>query len=336
MNFNNLTLKQKISQMFILGFKGNDFETNKHFCDVLSNGLGGVIFFTHNILSEQQFKSLTTKLSQNTMIPLFFSIDQEGGRVERTENIHTGKKYLSAKYAYQKGTDFLKTQMDNIAKELKSFGINMNFAPVLDVNTNYKNPIIGERSFSSDTDEVITAAKIVYEEYEKNNIISVGKHFPGHGDSSKDSHKDLPQIDLPKEELYEKHIRPFKELIKLGIPAIMVAHVVYPNLYDEKIPSSISSVVINNILTKELNFNGIILTDDMEMNAIKCCSRFEACVRAINAGISMFIFRDANIEIIDLINDLEKAVNDGVIPINKIDIALEKILNIKRRYKIID
>ena len=328
----NLTLKQKISQMFITGFSGQNFIFNRNFINLLENGLGGVIFFTQNISSEKQFRELISNISEKTLVPLFYSIDQEGGRVERTEKIHNGKKYLSAKNAYEMGLSYLQNQTKEIALELKGYGINMNFAPVLDVNTNKDNPIIGERAFSSNADDVVTGAKVVIKEYEKYGIITVGKHFPGHGDASADSHKTLPTIDLSKGEIKE-HLKPFEEAIKIGLPAIMAAHVLYP-AFDETNPASISKKIID-LLIKEMKFNGVIITDDMEMNGIKGFTRLEACIKAINAGINMFIFRDTTKDIVELIEKLEKAVIEGIIPEEKIDNSFEKIINLKRQYGII-
>lgn len=334
MNIKELTLKQKISQMFITGFSGN-IVFNKYFNELLSSGLGGVIFFTHNIDSEKQIKELITNINKKALIPPFMSIDQEGGRVERTEKIHKGKKYLSAQNAYEMGLSFLQDQTKQIALELKSYGINMNFAPVLDVNTNKDNPIIGERAFSDKVDEVIAASKVVIKEYEKYKIITVGKHFPGHGASNSDSHKTLPSIDLHITDLMENHIRPFEEAIKANIPAIMVAHVVYPALEDEILPASISKQIINDLLIDNLGFNGVIMTDDMEMNGIKGLSRLEACTKAIKAGINMFIYRDTTKDIYNLINNLEKAVIDGNIKEELIDISVQKIIKLKQEYGII-
>lgn len=334
MNIEELTLKQKIAQMFITGFTGN-FTFNKHFNELLQNGLGGVIFFTHNIDSEKQFKELILNISKKASIPLFLSIDQEGGRVERTEKIHKGKKYLSAKDAYSMGLSFLQDQTKEIAIELKSYGINMNFAPVLDVNTNDENPIIGERAFSNKADEVIAAEKVVIKEYEKYKIIAVGKHFPGHGATSADSHKELPLIDLHITDLMENHIRPFEEAIKMGIPAIMVAHVLYPALEDEMLPASISKQIIQDLLIDGLGYDGLIITDDMEMNGIKGLSRIDACTKAINAGVNVFIYRDTTKEIFNLISDIEKAVADGIISEEKINTSVKKILKLKQQYGII-
>lgn len=335
MEIKNLTLRQKILQMFITGFSGEDFHINKYFVQMLKEGLGGIIFFTHNITSETQIKNLTDELTKTALFPPFLSIDQEGGRVERTENLYGGKKHLSAKSAYEMGLSFLQNQTKEIALELKRFGMNMNFAPVLDVNTNKENPIIGERAFSSNTDEVINASKIVIKEYEKYGIITVGKHFPGHGGASADSHKTLPLINLSYDDLIENHIKPFKEAINIGIPAIMAAHVLYPALDSDANPASVSYEIITNILIKKLNFKGIIVTDDMEMNGIKGFSKIEACIKAINAGINMFIFRDTTKEVFNLAEGIEQAVNNGLIDYRKIDSSINKIYNLKYQYGII-
>lgn len=327
----NLTLKQKIAQMFITGFNG--LEPDDYFNNLVKSGLGGVIFFTQNIESEQQFKNLISNIKKEAIVPMFFSIDQEGGRVERTENLYGGKKYLSAKFAFKKGILFLQNQTKEIALELKKYEINMNFTPVLDVNTNERNPIIGERAFSSNVEDVIKGAEIVLNEYKKYNIITVGKHFPGHGEASSDSHKTLPIIDLSTEELENIHIKPFIEAIKMGCPAIMVAHVVYSAL--DSIPASVSKKTINDLLIKRIGFNGLIISDDMEMNGIKIYTRLEACIKAINAGVNMFIFRNTNQDILNLISDIENAVLENIIDENKIDLSVEKILKLKSLYKII-
>lgn len=209
----------------------------------------------------------------------------------------------------------------------------MNFAPVLDVNTCLKNPIIGERAFSCKTNEVIEASKIVIKEYEKYNIVTVGKHFPGHGASDKDSHKALPVINLSVNELREIHIKPFVEAIKQGLPAIMAAHVLYPEL-DNVNPASVSYEIINNMLIKEIGFTGLIITDDMEMNGIKGFTRLEACKRAINAGVNMFIFRDTTEQILQLVDDIKEAVLKNEIDEQKIDTSFTRICNIKKQYKI--
>lgn len=329
----NLTLRQKINQLFIAGFEGDDPNNRKLFQKTLTDGLGGVIFFTQNIKSKSQFKEIIKKIKEKALIPPFLSIDQEGGRVERTENIHNGKKYLSARFAAEKGIEFLKNQTTEMAKELKDFGINMNFAPVLDVNTNKNNPIIGERAYSDKAEDVIKFSKPVIEEYIKNGIIPVGKHFPGHGDASLDSHIKMPTIDLNFEELEKIHIKPFKKAILQKIPAIMVAHVNYPCFDEENIPASMSENVIKSYLIKKLNFDGIIISDDMVMGALKEFTPIEACIKAINAGITMFIFRNTDKKVIKLTEGLEKAVLNGQIDENLIDLNIKKIFKLKHSFK---
>lgn len=329
MNFEHLTLKQKINQLFIAGFEGDNPKNCELFQELLKDGIGGVIFFTQNIKSKEQFKGIIDSINENALIRPFMSIDQEGGRVERTENIHNGKKYLSAKYAAEKGIDFLENQTDEMAKELRGYGINMNFAPVLDVNTNENNPIIGERAYSNNPDEVIKFSTPVIDTYVKNSIIPVGKHFPGHGDASIDSHLNLPTIDLSLEELEKNHIEPFKQVILNKIPAIMVAHVHYPCFDEEEVPASMSKRVIDDYLIKKLGFDGVIISDDMVMGAVQGFSPVEACIRALNAGITMFIFRNTDNNVIEIINALEKAVLEKRIDENLIDSNLEKIFKLK-------
>lgn len=321
-------LKEKLNQMFILGTEGENYK------QLLKEGLGGIIFFTKDIHSPEQFKKLITDIKSISKIPPFLSIDQEGGRVERTENIHHGKKYLSAKFAYEKGEEFLKNQTKEIAQELKSYGININFAPCIDTNTNPNNPIIGERAFSANPDEVIKGEKIVSETYRQNGIIPCVKHFPGHGDANADSHLTLPEIDLTLEEMEKTHIKPFKAAIQNHIDMIMVAHLHCTCFEKEKIPTSLSKNAIN-YLRNNLNFNGVIISDDMIMKGVADFGEVNACEMGIKAGINMFIYRFSNNSISDIITEVyKKALNDKQLQTN-IELSYEKILNLKQKYLLI-
>lgn len=332
----NLTLRQKISQMFILGFDSDDIflASNNGFVDILKNGLGGVIFFTKNIISTEQIKRVTTEINDLSLIKPFLSVDQEGGRVERTENIHKGKKYLSAKVSANKGIEFVAKQANCIANELVSYGINMNFSPVLDVDTNPDNPIIAERAYSSFPDEVIANGRVVVNSFVSKNIIPVAKHFPGHGETSVDSHLAMPMLDLSLSTLENIHIKPFKALINI-LPAIMVAHVHYTTFDDEKLPASISQNVIKGYLRNKLGFNGLVISDDMVMGGIKGFSALDACVRGINAGVNMFIFRNSDEQTLALIDEIEKMVKLGSIDEQNIDDSVSLILNLKEQFSII-
>lgn len=317
-------LKEKLYQMFILGLEGGGYE------QALPEGLGGVIFFTKDIQTSEQFKKLTEYIKTISKIQPFLSIDQEGGRVERTENIHGGKKYLSAKFAYEKGEAFLLHQTEQIAKELKSYGINLNFAPCIDTNTNPENPIIGERAFSSNPDEVINGERIVSEAYRKNGIIPCIKHYPGHGDASSDSHLTLPEINLPLAQMEKIHIKPFKYAIENGIEMVMAAHL-HCTCFDKNvIPASLSKNALS-YLRENLQFDGIIISDDMEMKGVAAYGLAEAFEKGIFAGLDMFICRNSAPETMAAIGEVyQKALQDKVLQ-ELIEKSYERILKLKKR-----
>ena len=319
-------LKTKLYQMFILGLDGGGY---KH---ALNQGLGGVIFFTKDIQSAEQFKNLTAEIKSQSLIPPFLSIDQEGGRVERTENIHVGKKYLSAKFTFEKGEEFLAEQTQQIALELKSYGINLNFAPCIDVNTNPDNPIIGERAFSSNPDEVIECEKIVSKIYQTNGIIPCVKHYPGHGDANADSHLTLPEIDLSLKQMEQTHIKPFKYAVKNGAQMVMVAHLHCRCFENAPIPTSLSKNALE-YLRKELGFEGVIISDDMVMKGVCDFGQVEACVMGIKAGLNMFIYRNSTPETLNIIEEVYNlALNDNELQKN-IENSYEKIIYLKNTYK---
>lgn len=291
-------MEEMIFRKFILG-------TGEYLNDALSKGLGGVIFFTRDINSKEQFQNLISDIKSKSGGKLFLSIDQEGGRVERTENIYP--KRLSQRLAYKKGVDFLKTQTEDMARELKEFGINLNFAPCADVNTNPNNPIIGERSFSDNPDDVIRGIKIVTEVYRRFGIIPCVKHYPGHGDADKDSHLTLPMIDLPLDEMERIHIKPFKYAVENDIEMIMAAHLHCTCFDKDIIPSSLSVNAIGYLRDK-LNYSGVIISDDMVMKGVQDFGSLEACIMAIRAGVDMFIFRDADRKTYELILELVQTI----------------------------
>lgn len=318
-------LKEKLNQMFILGTEGGYYK------ELLKQGLGGIIFFTKDIQTPEQFKALISDIKAESKIPPFLSIDQEGGRVERTENIHNGKKYLSAKFAFEKGEDFLKQQTEDIAKELKSYGINLNFSPCIDTNTNPNNPIIGVRAFSSNPDEVIVGEKIVSKTYEKNDIIPCVKHFPGHGDANSDSHLTLPKIDLSLEEMEKTHIKPFKSAIENGIDMVMVAHLFCTCFEKEEIPTSLSKNAIT-YLRNALHFNGVAVSDDMVMKGVAKFGDVEACEIGIRAGLNLFIYRYSDEKTLNIIQSIyEKAKTDMDLQ-TKIEESYNKIIQLKNKY----
>lgn len=317
-------MKELIYQKFILGCQNSD--------DALKNGLGGVIFFTKDIKTTEQFKDLIKSIKSKSKIPPFLSIDQEGGRVERTENLRPKRE--SARFAFLKGEDFLKNQAEEISKELVEYGVNLNFAPCIDVNTNPKNPIIGERSFGENPNDVIKGMKIFVKASREFGVIPCVKHFPGHGDADKDSHLTLPEINLSLDEMQKIHLKPFVEAINDNIEMIMVAHL-YCKCFDNKhIPASLSQNVVG-YLRNVMNYNGVIISDDMVMKGVQAFGSLEACLMAINAGVDMFIFRDSDFETLDMIEKLVKIVENDKILQDKVLKSNKRIMDLKKRYRII-
>lgn len=228
---------------------------------------------------------------------------------------------------------FLRTQTREIAEELKSYGLNLNFAPCIDVNTNPNNPIIGERAFSDNVDDVIKGEKIVSQTYRENGIIPCVKHFPGHGDANTDSHLTLPEIDLPIEEMESTHIKPFAACAKT-IEMVMAAHLHCTCFERDVIPTSLSKNAISYLRNK-LGFEGVIISDDMIMagathvalqhnlcqnlasHSNSLAQKIETCEMGIRAGLNMFIYRNSTPETIEIIETIaQKALTDEELRIN--------------------
>ena len=317
-------MEKLVYQMFILGTENLD--------KALSKGLGGVIFFTKDINSEEQIKKDIENIKKRSLITPFISIDQEGGRVERTENIRP--KRLSAKFTYEKGIDFLTKQSEEISEELKNWGFNLNFAPCVDVNTNPLNPIIGERSFSNNPEDVINAMTAFTKASRNFEIIPCVKHYPGHGDADKDSHLTLPQINLSLEAMENIHIKPFKKAIENNIEMIMAAHL-HCTCFDNEIkPASLSENAIG-YLRKELGYQGVIISDDMFMKGVQAYGSLEAVIMGINAGLDMFIFRESDTNTLEMIENLIKIVEKDSNLKEKVEKSYKRIIDLKQKYSLV-
>ena len=253
-------------------------------------GFGGFILFAHNCREPKQILSLCRALlDTETELPPFIAIDQEGGRVHRLPEPFTHfppaaalSRAASADLAYKVG---LAT-----ARELSTVGINLNFAPVLDINSNPENPIIGDRSFGATPEQVIRLAWPYAQGLRDGGIIPCGKHFPGHGDTEKDSHLELPIVEKSLSELKSVELSSFVHACRQGIETLMTAHVLYRAL-DPEFPATLSERIVTGLLRHDLGYAGIVFSDDMEMKAISAnYGEEEAAGLAVRAGIDVLQF----------------------------------------------
>ncbi|MEI7474679.1 MAG: glycoside hydrolase family 3 N-terminal domain-containing protein [bacterium] len=339
--FNRLSLRQKINQMFILGFEETSIKENSNIVNLLKNSLGGVILFAKNIESYEQCAELNRQILSYSDITPFISVDQEGGLVDRFINIDDKQQieFLSPMLlGLTKNEELIKNHTKVKAQLLKMLGFNMNYDPLLDVNSCVKNPIISIRSLSDETENVYKYSPFIYKTQSQEYIIPVVKHFPGHGDATVDSHLNMPIIDLNFEDLEKIHIKPFIEAIKDGIDAIMVAHVNYKAFDpDTNTPASLSTKVINDYLRQKLSFDGLIISDDMTMGGVtKDFTRFEAVKKAITAGVNTFIYQHSDEETLLLLDNLEKAVINGEISEKLINNSALKVLELKEKFGLLD
>ncbi len=328
------TLRNQINQLFIAGYSGAKVKNCKILMKLLNEGLGGVIFFTQNIISAEQIKEDIKIIKENSLISPFLSIDQEGGKVERTENIHGGKKYKSASEAAHLGTEYIKNQTQELCEELIEYGINMNYAPVLDTNTNPNNPVIGERAYGKNPEEVYRNSKEVIKMHKEKGIIPVGKHFPGHGDTSDDSHIKMPIVRLTEEEMKNTHIKPFREAIKDGLEVIMAAHVYYTCYDKEPTPASLSKNILTNLLKDELKFSGLIISDDMVMGAVRGEDISQTYIKGLEAGINMFLYRNSDEKLTEIIDIIERRAKEDKKLQNIISTSFKKVIELKNKNKL--
>ena len=328
-----MTLKEKIGQMVMVGFDGK--EVNQSITKMIEKyKIGGIIFFARNFSSPKQAAELSAKLQklslQSTQIPLFLSTDEEGGIVTRVKGMThfpgpmalgaTDNQQLTEEVAQAKG------------EQLKYLGINFNLSPVLDVNNNPQNPIIGVRSFGSDPGKVAQHGKSYLKGLQSENVIACGKHFPGHGDTSTDSHLNLPVINHKLDHLKNVELIPFKNAIDNGIDSIMIAHIAFPALTGrDDLPATLSSEIITNLLRKELGFQGLIITDCMEMKGISSTfGTVEGAIQTVKAGSDQILISHTPSKQIEAIEKLLAVVKNGEIKEARIDNSLKRILKLKQ------
>jgi len=323
---------QKIGQLMMAGFEGlAPSDEIRHL--IQAYDLGGVILFSRNIQDPLQCAALTQSLQELSDKPLLIAIDQEGGRVSRLPPPFT--PFPSARQWAKKGSlRWTYSLARAMALELGVVGINMNMAPVLDVDTCPDNPIIGDRSFGADPKQVADHAIPMMLGLMDNRIIPCGKHFPGHGDTTSDSHFTLPRISHSMERLSEIELRPFMDAIAARIPALMTAHIQYDAL-DRRWPASLSSKIITDLLRKKLKYHAAILTDDLEMKGITGQWTVpQAAVQAIRAGSDMVLVCRSYPEQIAALEAIIHAVERGNISEVQVTQSVARLSRLKKRYGI--
>ena len=365
----SMSLRDKVTQMMMVDFRkwgstaedAVDFTTmNDEVYDIVQEyNFGAVILFANNVKETEQTLELTKALqdaaTKNNGIPMIITADQEGGNVVRlgSGTALPGNMALGATYA-SFGTKYAKAAGQIIGSELSALGINTNLAPVVDVNNNANNPVIGLRSFGDDPDIVGALASAMVAGMSEYGVIGTAKHFPGHGDTSKDSHYGLPGVDKSLAELKENELKPFDILISGGIEMIMTAHILYPQLESDRIlsnktgkheslPATMSDDILTNLLKKDMGFEGIVVTDAMNMAGITDnWDAVQAAIISVQAGADMICMPTrlyckedlANLNAV--IDGLVDAVNSKEIPQARIDDAVTRILTVKKNSGILD
>lgn len=329
-----MSLEEKIGQMILAGISGTTMDANTKKL-VNQFHIGGIIFYKNNFNTPAQTIQLVNQLKteNSSRLPLFLSTDQEGGRVTRLPggltNFPTNEqigKVNNREFSYKIGT--------LLGRELKEFGLNLDFAPVLDINSNPNNPVIGDRSFGNNLEIVSELGIQTMKGIQSQNVIPTIKHFPGHGDTSVDSHLDLPIVNKSLKELKELELIPFERAIDDGADVVMVAHILLPKL-DKTNPASMSKVIMTDLLRDQLSFNGVIITDDMTMGAIT--EHFDigkAAVESVKAGSDIILVGHNYDNVMKISSSLKTAVQNGEISEQRLNESTERIIQLKRKYNI--
>jgi beta-N-acetylhexosaminidase len=325
-------IRKHIGQIAIAGFAGHSIPQDLRLL-AKEFDLGGIILFARNVEAPDQVAEVSREAQTlASELPLWVSVDQEGGRVARLKAPFTiwppmatlgrsGDEALAARFARA------------LAAELKAVGISLDYTPVLDVHTNPKNPVIGDRALAERAEDVARLGRTIITTLQEAGIAACGKHFPGHGDTSSDSHHELPLIEHPPDRIDAVELVPFRAAIEAGVASIMTAHILFPAL-DEERPATLSPAIVDGLLKRKLGYDGLVLSDDLEMRAIS--GRYgipDATVAAITAGCDAVLMCGATQEQqVAALEAVIRAAENGTLPLKRLEDALARHRRVKERF----
>lgn len=333
----DMTLEQKIGQLFIVNTDSLDFNAETKMTGTMKSTIeeyqpGGVIFFSFNLDNRKQIKKYIKKMQSVSRIPMFISVDEEGGtvaRVANTEGMKTTKLPPMAEIGASGDSAKAYEAANTIGSDIAALGFNLDFAPVADLSTNEENTEIGERSFGSDPALVSDMVAQAVKGLQANGVSATLKHFPGQGDSGEDTHRGYVNLETTIERLREMEFKPFEAGIKAGTDFVMVSHVSVRSITQNEVPASLSPLMVNDILRGELQYDNLIITDAMNMKIItKFYDAGQAAVMALEAGNDMILMPD---DFVSAVEAIETAISDGTLSERRINQSVKRIIERKIR-----
>ena len=290
---------------------------------------GGVVFMGRNAKPPAEMRRLTRRIVELCHTPPLFAVDQEGGRVQRLTDGFT--RIPAMRELAGRGANQVALMAANVAAELRAVGIHCNFAPVCDVPTHPADTVIGQRAFS---DHPIRAALLAaeYIRAAQPTVLCVAKHFPGHGGVGVDSHHALPTFEGTRDDLESTHLQPFRAAMAAGVGAMMVGHIAVPEVDSSGDPATLSPTIVTGILREQMNFRGLVFTDDMEMKALDQTNPGRLAVRALQAGCDMLLYCHAADKARIARDAILDALRDGTLPLERVHDSIERVRWAKRKF----
>ena len=323
-----LTLREKISSLLVLGVS-NPSVSDVKVEQVLNESVGGV-FFVGSKFSSDSMRAYVQFLQENTELPFIIAVDQEGGRVQRLKEAPFMRP-AAADLASRSSVMKTYHEAHRVGEALQKIGVNMLLGPCVDVAEPKDLGVIGDRSFSSNPMAVSKYAFAVFKAYDALNLISVPKHFPGHGITLQDSHYTLPFIPSASMKRFYRDLYPFSVLSQLNVPVIMVGHLIIESL-DRDFPASLSSSLIEDVLKQQLGFKGIVMSDDLSMGALKKWSLEQRCLLAFKAGCDVLLLQARPSQLKNCLDFLETAVKKGRLSEKQLDVSYQRLQRLRQTF----